>query len=172
MTAVHVGGIELRLGCSDFLYREAAALDAHDYVAWLAMLTPDVSYRIPVRTVRPGGVDEHSATAFYLHETYDSLRARVERFATDYAWAEDPPSRTRHCISNVIVETDDLQSAEIAVRSNIVLLRYAAGQTLPDIVSGERRDVLRATHDGWRLARRLVLLDSSVLGMHNFSVFL
>lgn len=172
MTVLDATGVALQLACSEFLVREAAALDRHDYAGWLAMLAPDVSYRIPVRTVRSGGRDEFSTTAFYLNETFDSLQARIERYATDYAWAEDPPSRTRHCVSNVLIESVDQRRDEIAVESNIVLLRYAMGQTTPDIVSGERRDVLRASDDGWKLARRVVLLDSSVLGMHNFAVFL
>ena len=163
---------ELQAACSTFLFREAAALDRHDYAGWLAMLTPDVTYRIPVRTVRERGIAEHSTTAFYFHENFDALHARVARFATDYAWAEDPPSRTRHCISNVLAEPEAGRDDEAAVTSNVVLLRYAMGQASPDIVSGERRDVLRFVDGAWKLASRLVLLDPSVLGMTNFAVFL
>ena len=172
MTVLDQSAADLQAACSAFLYREAAALDAHDYAGWLAMLAPDVTYRIPVRTVRAHGIGEHSTTAFYLHETFETLRTRVDRFATGYAWAEDPPSRTRHCVSNVLVDPVEGRADELAVCSNIVLLRYTMGQAMPDIASGERRDVLRLLDRAWKLAARVVLLDGSVLGMHNFAVFL
>ena len=39
-----------------------------------------------------------------LDETKETLTARVARLETGMAWAEDPPSRTRHLISNIEVE--------------------------------------------------------------------
>ena len=39
-----------------------------------------------------------------LDETKEALARRVARLATGMAWAEDPPSRTRHLIANIEVE--------------------------------------------------------------------
>jgi hypothetical protein len=44
--------------------------------------------------------------------------------------------------------------------------------TVPDVMSAERRDLVRRTPDGWRLARRLVLLDHTILGTSNLAVFI
>lgn len=163
-------GAELAAACTRFLFEEAHLLDHRLYVAWLRCLTPDVQYAIPLRTVQFDGRDEYSTRAYYMKETFDSLEARIERFATDYAWAEQPPSKTRHCVSNVYVE--DETATDVRVRSNLVLLRYTAGQPLPVILSAERIDVLRQTSEGLKLSRRYAYVDSSVLGMHNFTVFL
>ena len=40
-----------------------------------------------------------------------------------------------------------------------------------DFFSGERRDVLRAHGNGFRLARRKVLIDQTILKSYNLSVF-
>jgi PAH dioxygenase small subunit len=163
-------GRDLTDACTRFLFEEAHMLDHRLYNEWLAVLAPDIRYMIPLRSVRIDGRDEYSEQAFYMNETYDSIEARIARFATDYAWAEEPPSKTRHCVSNVLVVDD--RDGEATVHSNLVLLRYTAGAPAPQILSGERIDTLRQTADGLKLSRRAVYVDPSVLGMHNFTVFL
>jgi 3-phenylpropionate/cinnamic acid dioxygenase small subunit len=41
-----------------------------------------------------------------------------------------------------------------------------------DLLSAERKDVLRKEEDQWKLRRRVILLDHAVLTTHNLSVFL
>jgi 3-phenylpropionate/cinnamic acid dioxygenase small subunit len=163
-------GAEFAAACERFLYEEAHLLDHRQFDAWLRCLTPDIEYAVPLRSVHTDGRNEYSTQSFYMKETYDSLEARIARFATDYAWAEEPPSKTRHCVSNVFVEED--MPDEARVRSNLVLLRYTMGQAAPAIVSAERIDVLRKSAGGLQVRRREVFIDSSVLGMQNFTVFL
>jgi hypothetical protein len=45
--------------------------------------------------------------AFYFDDDKASLRIRVERVYARNAWAEMPPSRTRHLITNVRIKSDD-----------------------------------------------------------------
>lgn len=171
MTATSPGiGRDLADACTRFQFEEARLLDHRLYNEWLALLTPDIRYTIPLRSVRIDGRDEYSEHAFYMNETYDSLEARIARFATEYAWAEEPPSKTRHCVSNVLVMNE--HAGEVTVQSNLVLLRYTAGAPAPQIVSGERVDTLRQTAHGLKLCRRTVYVDASVMGTHNFTVFL
>jgi Ring hydroxylating beta subunit len=40
------------------------------------------------------------------------------------------------------------------------------------MLTAEREDVLRKEVGDWKLARRLVLLDTTVLGMESLSIFL
>ncbi len=164
------GGADLALACERFLYEEAHLLDHRQFDAWLRCLTPDIEYAVPLRSVRIDGQNEYSTQSFYMKETFDSLEARIARFATDYAWAEEPPSKTRHCVSNVFVEEDSPD--EVRVRSNLVLLRYTMSQAVPAIVSAERIDLLRKSVGGLQLRRRNAFIDTSILGMQNFTVFL
>ena len=154
-----------------FLMHEAEVLDERHEREWLEMLTDDVKYLMPVRVNRERGEgDGFSDEAFYFEETHGSLELRVRRFETEYAWAEDPPSRTRHFVTNVRVSGGD-EEGEVAVKSNLLLYRSRGSDPTADILSAERRDVLRKEDDGWRLRRREILLDHSVVMTHNLSVF-
>ncbi|HZC18896.1 MAG TPA: aromatic-ring-hydroxylating dioxygenase subunit beta, partial [Rubrobacteraceae bacterium] len=100
-----------------------------------------------------------------------SLELRVRRFETEYAWAEDPPSRTRHFVTNVRVSPRE-EEYEVAVRSNLLLYRSRGSTPGHDIISAERKDVLRKEEGRWKLRKRVILLDHHLLETHNSSVFL
>ena len=102
-------------------------------------------------------------------EDKTTLAARVARLDTGMAWAEDPPSRTRHMISNVEVEPGESE-AEVKVYSNFLVYRSRA-ETEEDFYVGTRRDVLRRVEGGWKIARRRMVLDQAVLTAKNLSIF-
>src|SRR5437870_4268014 len=60
-----------------------------------------------------------------LDETKETLAGRVARLGTGMAWAEDPPSRTRHMIANIEVAPGDGPS-ELKVYSNFIVYRSRA----------------------------------------------
>jgi 3-phenylpropionate/cinnamic acid dioxygenase small subunit len=91
--------------------------------------------------------------------------------ATKSAWAEDPPSRTRRLVTNVMVEQGD-QAGELRVRSYLLVTRSRFNFDEFDLISGERRDVLRLVDDRFKLARREIILDQAVLGTANLAIFL
>ena len=155
-----------------FLMGEAELLDERREREWLeSCVTEDVEYLMPVRENRERGEGAgFSDESYYFQETQGSLELRVRRLETEYAWAEDPPSRTRHFVTNVRVSGGD-EDGEVAVKSNLLLYRSRGSDPTADILSAERRDVLRKEEDGWRLRRREILLDHSVVMTHNLSVF-
>jgi len=155
-----------------FLMREAELLDERREREWLeSCIADDVEYLMPVREnrERSEGVG-FSDESFYFQETRGSLELRVKRLETEYAWAEDPPSRTRHFVTNVMVAEGE-EEGEVAVKSNLLLYRSRGSDPTADVLSAERRDVLRKQDGGWRLRRREILLDHSVVMTHNLSVF-
>lgn len=158
----------------DFLHYEAELLDNLDERRWLTeLVSPDIVYQVPVRETveRARGRGFHSST-FHLDETYGSLNSRVTRGETKYAWAEDPPSRLRHFITNIRVRPHTSADPNLLeARSNMLIYRTRQEQTTPQLLSGERHDVLRHEDGRWRLLRRVVYLDLSVIGTHNFSLF-
>jgi 3-phenylpropionate/cinnamic acid dioxygenase small subunit len=85
------------------------------------------------------------------------------------AWAEDPPSRTRHLIGNL--EATPLESGEISARTAFLVHRSHL-ETDSQLLSGSREDLLRQVNGGWKVARRLIILDANVLLDKNLSVFL
>ena len=106
-----------------FLMHEAELLDERRERDWLDLFTDDAEYLMPVRVNRERAEGEgFSEEAYYFEETRGSLELRVRRLETEYAWAEDPPSRTRHFVTNVRVAEGD-EEDEVAVRSNLLLYR-------------------------------------------------
>lgn len=163
--------------CSQFLFSEARLLDDSRLTEWLDLLTADIDYRVPVRTVRTRGSGlEFSDRAFYLKEDLGTLRTRVQRLSLESAWAENPPTRTRRLVANVRVEPirngDRTNGEEVDVGSNLAVYCYRGDTPMPKILTGERQDTLRRVDGAWQLARRTVLLDSNVLGLQSLSIFL
>ena len=168
-----------------FLYREARLLDSRQFRRWIDLLADDLRYWIPMRSNRYSAasksisildgsryeeddLSKESDQAF-MDEDKDSLRRRVDRLDTGMAWAEDPPSRTRHLISNVEVEPRERES-EVKVYSNFIMYR-SRGETEEDFYVGSREDVLRNVDGSWQLASRKIVFEQNVLSAKNLSNF-
>jgi len=162
---------------TDFLYREAELLDDGRHREWMDLVTEDVRYQVPIRITKErileGGVSGVVENMFHMDEDRDSLEMRVERVETGFAWAEEPPSRLRHFITNVRVgEVRETSSGEESdVRSNLLLFRSRWDEPEHVVLSAERRDVLRRVDGEWKLAKRVVILDSATLPTMNISFF-
>jgi 3-phenylpropionate/cinnamic acid dioxygenase small subunit len=168
-----------------FLYREARLLDSRRFHEWLELFTDDVRYWMTGRSNRyPRSskaiaildpdryVEDDEARddeLCLLDETKETLRGRVARLDTGMAWAEDPPSRTRHVITNIEIEPA-ASASEIRVYSNFIVYRSRA-ETEQDFYVGARQDVLRRIDGAWKIASRRLLLDQNVLSAKNISVF-
>lgn len=159
------------LEAHQFLVDEAYLLDAQAYDAWLDTLTDDIRYVMPVRvtTARGAGFDTSPGMAHFDEDKY-SLTQRVARFATEHAWTEDPPSRLRHFITNVRTFVED--DTHLVVESAELLFRSRGDVNESALVSCGREDLLRRCDDRWKLARRTIFVDESVLRMQNLAVFL
>jgi 3-phenylpropionate/cinnamic acid dioxygenase small subunit len=168
-----------------FLYGEARLLDQQRFHAWLQLFTEDVHYwmaarssRYPkrskaVRILDPDRYDEDDIPKedelAILDEDKETLGKRIARLDSGMAWAEDPPSRTRHMVNNIEIKPGDTVS-ELKVYSNFMVYRSRA-ETEQDFYIGSRQDVLRRVGDAWKIARRRVILDQNVLLAKNVSIF-
>lgn len=151
---------------------ESYILDAQSYEEWLELLTDDVHYIMPVRvtTALGAGYDTSPGMAHWDEDRY-SLGRRVARFLTEHAWTEDPPSRLRHYVTNVrTFATED--EDHLIVDSAVLLFRSRGDVNEPALVSAGREDLLRREGEDWRLARRSITVDESVLHTQNLAIFL
>lgn len=168
-----------------FLFREARLLDDRQFQEWLDLLTEDIRYWMAARSNRYPAIskaisildgsryEEDDLSREWglaiMDEDKDSLTRRVERLGSGMAWAEDPPSRTRHFVSNVQLEPGEKDN-ELKVYSNFIMYR-TRGETEQDFYVGSREDILRQEDGQWKVAYRKIVLDQNVLLAKNISNF-
>jgi 3-phenylpropionate/cinnamic acid dioxygenase small subunit len=165
----------LRRQIEDFYYLEAELLDERKLREWLELFTDDARYWMPIRHNPLERVEDitrelsRPGEGYYFDDSKKDLRLRVERLYAKNAWAEMPPSRTRHFISNIRIKNDD--GSDIEVHSNFLAYRTRM-ETDQDSFVGMRKDILRRIDGGLKIARRTVILDQAVLAAKNISIFL
>jgi 3-phenylpropionate/cinnamic acid dioxygenase small subunit len=163
----------LWLELMQFYIREAWLLDERKLGEWLDLFTDDVLYFMPRRKNVWRREHEREVTApgdlALIEDDKRYLQMRVARLESGMAWAEDPPSRTRHLIGNLVVEP----TAGGEVRARTAFLVYRSHlETDQQLFAGSREDVLRQVDGAWKVARRTILLDANVLPDKNLSIFL
>lgn len=145
-----------------FLYREAKMLDEFRYEEWLDLFTDDAKYWMPITESREVGQERSPVAGEWalFEEDKRFLVKRHERLSGGLAHAEQPRSRTRRMISNVIVtEFDD---GAVGVESNLLVFQSRRGASEQFFV-GCRQDRLIRVDDGFRITERAIHLDHRVL---------
>ncbi len=160
-----------------FYAAEADLLDERRFTEWLALLTPDIRYWMPLnRNVRYGETDQLSRErqdVAWFDEGLETLSQRVAQLATGIHWAEEPQSRTSHLITNlrILSATPSMADAtELETKCRFLIYRNRL-QDEVDILAGKRRDTLRRAESGWMIARREITLDQNVLLAKNLTTF-
>ena len=160
----------LRFEVEEFLAFEAALLDDRRYKDWLDLVTEDIHVWMPLRRTttardianeftKPGAVA-------LIDDDYDYLKMRINRLLVGGAWAEDPPSRTRRFHSDVRIL--DVAGDDILVSVNFHLYRTRLDSE-EDSWIGRREDLLRRNGDAFKIARRHIFLDQTVILSQNMS---
>jgi 3-phenylpropionate/cinnamic acid dioxygenase small subunit len=158
----------------EWLDDEATMLDSGHTMDWVQnQVAQDVLYRLPVRQnrLRDDVNDQFSEGMFHYDENYTTLFMKVMRLATTASpWAENPVSRTRRFVTNVKVYKTQAAD-ELAVMSSLLITRSRYTEPTPLVLSAERRDVLRRSEGGFKLAKRSILVDQATLGYPNLAIF-
>lgn len=160
---------------SRFLYDEAEAVDNMQWDDWLDFMHEDVYYWAPVRENRVARERKEEfyprGTSVYFEESKAFLRQRVVRLQSHMAWAEEPPSRSRHILSNIRV--DKHSDGFYPVRSNFLIYR-SRGERYEDTIAGERRDIIVSapeTKNGFQILEREIRFDQATILIKNLSLF-
>jgi 3-phenylpropionate/cinnamic acid dioxygenase small subunit len=163
---------ELQQEIEQFLYHESRVLDERRYEEWYDLLTDDIHYFMPTRynRLKREASKEFSGPddAAFFDEDKHSIAQRIRRLNTGLAWAEDPPSRTRHMVTNVIIRP----RGEYEVDCYFMVYRSRLEREVEMFV-GMRHDVLRRANNaaGFMVAARTIILDQAVLMARNLSFF-
>lgn len=157
-----------------FLYYEMELLDDRKLKEWLSLFSADLHYWMPLRRVRPPRERKKEITSADELSIYDETKAdleqRVNKIETGKAWAEEPPSRTRHCLANIRVRSAD---DGYAVRSNVIVFQGRNDRDREFIV-GERFDLIRedaSAVGGLSIYKRTFIIDDATLNVPSVSIF-
>lgn len=112
-----------RQDVEEFLFREALLLDQWKLNDWLALFTDDAVYQVPT-TSAPDDASPVD-TLFYVADDRFRLGERVVRLLKKTAYAEQPHSKTRHLVSNVLI--DSRSDDELVVLGAFVVYRSKDG---------------------------------------------
>ncbi|NBY71464.1 MAG: p-cumate dioxygenase [Betaproteobacteria bacterium] len=158
-----------RSDVEDFLFQEAALLDAWQLDDWLELLTENAQYMVPSND-EPNG--KSGETLFMISDNIQRIRERVVRLKDPQAHAEFPRSRTRRVISNVRI-TDWVYGDQPAVgaQANFVIYRHRRDQDIRTYV-GSYQYILEIRPEGLRIASRTVVLDAFELGQMGLLSFI
>lgn len=148
------------------LYLEARLLDERRLDDWLALFTEDARYWLPIgdtaSDLEPSIIDDSRAR----------LEERVFRLNETRAYAQEPPSRTQHTITNVEVDPEPLADG-VRVCCNLILFEVRTGDAsqaglgVPQVLAGRCEYILRRSSSTWRIARKTVWLLTRDLPLPN-----
>jgi 3-phenylpropionate/cinnamic acid dioxygenase small subunit len=169
----------LKADIEDFYYHEADLLDDRRFRDWLDILTGDISYFMPIRrNVKFGQHASRENTKLgegisWFDEDKWTLTKRVEQILTGVHYAEEPLSRISHMVSNIQIRDvrPNLEApGEIDVTSRFLVYQNRVEYETYTFV-GRRNDTLRATGNGWKVAKREILLEQNILLAKNLTMF-
>ena len=140
-----------RAEVEDFLYHEAALLDAWNLDGWLELYEPDARYEVPCNDKLDADPDRD---LLLIDDDHRRMQARVERLNNRRAHREYPHSRTNHQVFNVRLGEP---GEELPVTASFTVWRCRDGRTSPYV--GKYHYRLRVTGDGFRIAHKRVELD-------------
>ena len=148
----------LRETVEEFLYQEAAMLDAWRLDEWLALFTADGRYLVPTTDLPDG---DPRKDLVFIDDDMVRLRARVERLKSRHGHREYPSSRTRRFISNIRIREEN---GDLIVTSSFLVYRFRLGESSPYVGSYEHR--LKRGDGELKIQRRKAVLDQEALSEH------
>lgn len=156
-----------------FFAAEAELLDERRFDEWLELLHDDLRYWMPIaRNVRydePGReYTREGSEANWFDEGKDTLAKRVQQILGGDHWAEEPRSRTTHLVANVRVE--GTAGDDVTVKSRFMVCSNRLEHDM-ELFVGKRVDVLRRDNGSFKVLRRAIYLDQSVLLSRNLTTF-
>ncbi len=104
------------------LHRECRLLDDGRFEEWLDLFQDECVYWVP------SDPTPHDPGRTITWEIQDRRRLedKIARFRTGFAFSQLPPTRTRHCLSNI--EIWAVGEDELRVRANLTVHTYRKGE--------------------------------------------
>jgi 3-phenylpropionate/cinnamic acid dioxygenase small subunit len=136
---------------SQFLYREAALLDARDWDGWGKLFTVDGRYWVPAAR---GQIDwtEHVSL---VNDNALLREIRLGRLKSGDATSLQGVPQSSHLVSNIIVTAADATGGRYTVQSRFVVAQYASWG-LSTFYGGYTHELVRGTEGALGIALKRV----------------
>lgn len=139
-----------RLQVEQFLYHEAQLMDEHRLDEWLTLWTEPALYWVPSNRDEIDPKREISL----IYDDWVRLQLRVSRLKSGFAHAQEPRSRMRRVVSNIVIE--EAENGDIVAASNFLLAELRRGKQ--DLFAGRTIHRLRPQNGSFKLISKKVLL--------------
>jgi p-cumate 2,3-dioxygenase beta subunit len=159
-TLVVAGAAVTRAEVEDFLFAEADLLDGWRLNEWLALFDEERGGFYMPSTDAPDS--NHTETLYLIADNMTRLRSRVGQLLSGLTWAENPPSRTNHMISNVRIV--GAEGDALLIKANFVVYRMRFQNIDPYI--GKYQYKLLPRDGTFKILERRVILDLEALRPH------
>jgi len=161
-----------RAEAEGLLFKEARLLDERRFREWLDMFAEDCMYWVPTLD---GVSEDPGLERSIIYDDRARLEERVFRLTETRAFAQLPPSRTQHNISNV--EVTDSSPGEAEVRCNLLLVELREGDASQTGLGSQRLLAARCRYilvggPDWRIRMRKLSLINRDLAHYNLSFIL
>jgi benzoate/toluate 1,2-dioxygenase beta subunit len=107
-----------------FLYREARLLDERRFDEWQELFAQDGVYWVPLKPEQSDPLHHGSI----IYDDRAGMATRFRRLAHPRVYAQIPPSRTLHVVTNVHVDDADGAKDEIDVLSALQVTEFHQGE--------------------------------------------
>jgi 3-phenylpropionate/cinnamic acid dioxygenase small subunit len=161
----------------EFLYREAATIDARRFEEWLAFFADDLRYWVPIRKNLPFNrrfedmTGDHESA--WIDDSRGTLEARVYQVMTKIHWAEEPLSRVSHLVTNILIDAVEEDDGDQVITVNSKLLVHRSRlEEAGEMLIAKREDKIRRGADGLKIFWRRILIDQATLHLKNLSFFI
>jgi 3-phenylpropionate/cinnamic acid dioxygenase small subunit len=145
----------------ELLYREARLLDGRRFGEWLELFCDDAVFWVPaVGMDGEPTTDPETSLNFIYIVGRPGLAARVFRVESGGSLASNPLPRTRHLVTNILIDRDGPGEIEAFANAQVVAFCEPRGR---QILNGSYEYVLRKEKGGLRIARKKVLLLEYVI---------
>jgi benzoate/toluate 1,2-dioxygenase beta subunit len=122
MQSNEIESAELRRKVEQFLFHEAALLDAGAWDEWLALFAPEGMYWVPRTRAQQDA--RHHISLFWEDARLRSVRVR--RLTNARNWSQQPPTCSVRVIGNLRLQS--VKDGEVTARSNFHMLESRAGR--------------------------------------------
>ena len=134
----------------NFLIHETKLLDERRFEEWRDLFAEDGHYWVPL-TPNPASPDGEPSL---FYDDRGMMETRFERLRHPNIHSQNPPHRTCHIVSNVVIENVDLARGECAVLSNMIMSDYRL--QVQRLFSGRVRHHLRRDGENYKIILKRV----------------